>query len=89
MRGTCSPGFRLESHGAAEQVLPGSFADSSEQTMVPYSHIDRVGAKAGWFSLFRLGDRKGFVLLPMAAENFWPGAALLGQLSGVGESAAE
>ncbi|MBT9525096.1 MAG: acyl-CoA/acyl-ACP dehydrogenase [Rhizobacter sp.] len=39
MRGTCSPGFRLESNGPAEQILPGSFADSSAQTMVPYSHI--------------------------------------------------
>jgi acyl-CoA dehydrogenase len=39
MRGTCSPGFRLESSGAAEQIVPGSFADSSAQTMVPYSHI--------------------------------------------------
>ena len=39
MRGTCSPGFRLESSGAQEQIVPGSFADSSAQTMVPYSHI--------------------------------------------------
>jgi len=39
MRGTCSPGFRLESSGDAAQILPGSFADSSAQTMVPYSHI--------------------------------------------------
>jgi acyl-CoA dehydrogenase len=39
MRGTCSPGFKLESAGAADQVVPGSFADSSAQTMVPYSHI--------------------------------------------------
>jgi acyl-CoA dehydrogenase len=39
MRGTCSPGFRLESAGPAEQIIPGSFADSSAQTMVPYSHI--------------------------------------------------
>jgi acyl-CoA dehydrogenase len=39
MRGTCSPGFRLESSGPAEQILPGSFAESSAQTMVPYSHI--------------------------------------------------
>jgi acyl-CoA dehydrogenase len=39
MRGTCSPGFRLESSGPAEQILPGAFADSSAQTMVPYSHI--------------------------------------------------
>ena len=39
MRGTCSPGFKLESTGPASQILPGSFADSSAQTMVPYSHI--------------------------------------------------
>ncbi|MFI4880508.1 MAG: acyl-CoA dehydrogenase family protein [Steroidobacterales bacterium] len=39
MRGTVSPGFKLESSGAEEQILPGSFADSSAQTMVPYSHI--------------------------------------------------
>jgi len=39
MRGTCSPGFKLESTGPEEQVIPGSFADSSAQTMVPYSHI--------------------------------------------------
>jgi len=39
MRGTCSPGFRLESRGAVEQIVPGSFADSSAQSMVPYSHI--------------------------------------------------
>jgi len=39
MRGTCSPGFKLESHGDEAQIIPGSFADSSAQTMVPYSHI--------------------------------------------------
>jgi acyl-CoA dehydrogenase len=39
MRGTCSPGFKLESAGPEEQIVPGSFADSSAQTMVPYSHI--------------------------------------------------
>jgi acyl-CoA dehydrogenase len=39
MRGTCSPGFRLESSGPIAQILPGSFADSSAQSMVPYSHI--------------------------------------------------
>lgn len=39
MRGTCSPGFRLESSGAEAQIIPGPYADSSAQTMVPYSHI--------------------------------------------------
>jgi acyl-CoA dehydrogenase len=39
MRGTCSPGFKLESSGPVDQIVPGAFADSSAQTMVPYSHI--------------------------------------------------
>ncbi|HEY1227951.1 MAG TPA: acyl-CoA dehydrogenase family protein [Ramlibacter sp.] len=39
MRGTCSPGFKLVSSGDEAQILPGAFADSSAQTMVPYSHI--------------------------------------------------
>lgn len=39
MRGTCSPGFKLASSGPEEHIIPGSFADSSAQTMVPYSHI--------------------------------------------------
>lgn len=39
MRGTCSPGFRLRSSGPIEHIVPGSFAESSAQTMVPYSHI--------------------------------------------------
>jgi len=39
MRGTCSPGFKFRSAGAAVQILPGDYADSSSQTMVPYSHI--------------------------------------------------
>lgn len=38
MRGTCSPGFRLESSGPAAQIIPGSYADSAAQSMVPYSH---------------------------------------------------
>jgi acyl-CoA dehydrogenase len=39
MRGTCSPGFKLVSSGDEQQIVPGAFADSSAQTMVPYSHI--------------------------------------------------
>ncbi|HEX4406505.1 MAG TPA: acyl-CoA dehydrogenase family protein, partial [Polyangia bacterium] len=39
MRGTCSPGFKLTSSGPEAQLLPGSFADASAQTMVSFSHI--------------------------------------------------
>jgi len=38
MRGTCSPGFRLEASASVEQILPQAYAEISEQTMVPYSH---------------------------------------------------
>ncbi len=39
MRGTCSPGFRLDARAPLAQVLPAPFADISAQTMVPYSHV--------------------------------------------------
>lgn len=39
MRGTCSPAGKLEARAGLEQILPGEFAESSAQTMVPYSHI--------------------------------------------------
>lgn len=39
MRGTCSPGFRLAAEGPLAQVLPAPYADISERSMVPYSHI--------------------------------------------------
>lgn len=39
MRGTCSPASHLSAKGPIERIVPGSFADSSAQTMVPYSHI--------------------------------------------------
>jgi len=39
MRGTCSPGAKFSGKGAAAQIIPGSFAQSSAETMVPYSHI--------------------------------------------------
>jgi acyl-CoA dehydrogenase len=39
MRGTCSPGYKMASSGPETQIVPGSFADISAQSMVPYSHI--------------------------------------------------
>ncbi len=39
MRGTQSPGFKVTVEGMSSQVVPGSYADSSALSMVPYSHI--------------------------------------------------
>ena len=39
MRGTCSPGFRLDAGAPRAQILPVAYADISAQTMVPYSHV--------------------------------------------------
>jgi len=77
MRGTCSPGFKLESSGPEEQIIPGSFADSSAQTMVPYSHIlwaslwwgiaaDAVGRAA---EFVRAGARKNPGQVPPTATR--------------------
>ena len=57
MRGTCSPGFRLQAQGPEEQIIASPFADIAAQTMVPYSHVlwsslwwgiaaDAVGARS-------------------------------------------
>jgi acyl-CoA dehydrogenase len=82
MRGTCSPGFSLQSTGPEQHIVPGTFADSSAKTMVPYSHIlwaslwwgvaaDAV-AKAGQF--IRSEARKNPGTLP-------PGAVRLAEVS--------
>ena len=39
MRGTCSPGFKVNAICVPEQVLPASFATIAAETMVPFSHI--------------------------------------------------
>lgn len=39
MRGTCSNGFKLESHGNVDQILTLPFGDIASRTMVPFSHI--------------------------------------------------
>jgi acyl-CoA dehydrogenase len=39
MRGTCSPPFKMTASGPETQIIPGSFADASAESMVPYSHI--------------------------------------------------
>jgi acyl-CoA dehydrogenase len=47
MRGTCSPGFTVRSAGSEDQILPGSYADHSAETMVPYSHVLWASVWAG------------------------------------------
>jgi acyl-CoA dehydrogenase len=47
MRGTCSNGYKLKSHGPVSQILPLSFGDISSRTMVPFSHILWAGAWLG------------------------------------------
>ena len=87
MRGTCSPGYQLTSTGAVDQVLPGSFADSSAASMVPYSHVlwsacwlgiaKDAAARAGAF--VRAEARKKPGVLP-------PGAVRLARLSSTVEA---
>jgi acyl-CoA dehydrogenase len=39
MRGTCSNGFKLQSHGSVDNILSLPFGDIASRTMVPFSHI--------------------------------------------------
>jgi acyl-CoA dehydrogenase len=39
MRGTCSPGFRVDGCIKLDQILPVPFADICAETMVPFSHV--------------------------------------------------
>jgi acyl-CoA dehydrogenase len=39
MRGTCSPGYIVDAHFAADQIVPDPFGDINAQTMVPWAHI--------------------------------------------------
>jgi acyl-CoA dehydrogenase len=39
MRGTCSPGFALRASGARDMILTDPFAEISERTMLPVSHV--------------------------------------------------
>lgn len=60
MRGTCSPGFKMVASGPIEQILPGSFADASAQTMVSYSHIMWSGVWLG-IALDAIGKASAYV----------------------------
>lgn len=39
MRGTCSDGYMLRANARGGQIVPGSYADISAQTMLPTSHV--------------------------------------------------
>jgi acyl-CoA dehydrogenase len=39
MRGTCSPSFKMTSHGTVDQIFATPFADVAAHTMVPFSHV--------------------------------------------------
>ena len=47
MRGTCSAGFTLRAHGAADQLLPVPYEVIHAQSMVPAAHILWSSAWAG------------------------------------------
>lgn len=53
-----------------------------KKTLVPYTEIDRESAKEGSFFLYRRGDERSFVTVPMAVTNFWPGMVLLHRMIG-------
>lgn len=85
MRGTCSPGYRVRSSGPVEQIVPGSYADSSAESMVPFSHILWGGvwlgiasdamARAGAY--VRASARKSPGTVPLPATRLAETSAML------------
>ena len=47
MRGTCSAGFRLESNGNAEQILPEPYQKIHSHTVMPVAHLTWSAAWTG------------------------------------------
>jgi acyl-CoA dehydrogenase len=96
MRGTCSPGFKVSSTGPEEQIVPGSFADSSAQSMVPYSHIlwssvwlgIASDALARAASFVRAAARKNPGTLPPSATRLAEATVLLERMKAQVASAA-
>lgn len=82
MRGTCSPGFRLEAHGSEHQILSVPFADIAAQTMVPYSHV--LWASVWWGIAADAVERAADLVRGSARRNpgtVPPNAASLAQVS--------
>lgn len=67
MRGTCSPGFQLDSAGPEAQILPAPFADIAAQTMVPYSHV--LWASVWWGIAADALTRAGQLVRDLAKRN--------------------
>jgi acyl-CoA dehydrogenase len=87
MRGTCSPGFKLTSTGSEAQIIPGSFADSSAQTMVPYSHVMWA---ALWWGIAQDAFNRAATFVRGEARkkpgSMPPTAAKLAEISGASQS---
>jgi acyl-CoA dehydrogenase len=85
MRGTCSESFKLSATGVGEQILPASFAQISDQTMLPVSHILWAGVWIGIASdavnrahqFFRIQARGKPGVLPPSAGRLSETVALL------------
>jgi acyl-CoA dehydrogenase len=85
MRGTCSESFRLVAQGRAEQILPVPFAQISDQTMLPVSHMLWAAVWIGIASdavnrahqFFRIQARGKPGVLPPSAARLAETVALL------------
>lgn len=85
MRGTCSESFKLSATGVGEQILAASFAQISDQTMLPVSHILWAGVWIGIASdavnrahqFFRMQARGKPGVLPPSAGRLSETVALL------------
>jgi acyl-CoA dehydrogenase len=76
MRGTCSTGFTLQSHGAVEQIFPEPYHKIHSQTVMPFANLTWAAVWAG-IAAGALDRARGFTrkAARRATDKMPPGAA--------------
>jgi acyl-CoA dehydrogenase len=67
MRGTCSPGFSIDSAGPATQIFPEPYSEIASLSMVPYSHT--LWAALWWGLSYSAYDKAALMIRGQARKN--------------------
>lgn len=98
LRGTCSPGFSLETEAAAEQIIAIPFSEIASVTMVPYAHVSwascwlgiATDAVARARAFVRADARKRPGVIPFSANRLADATSLLHTMrTAIADSARE
>lgn len=67
MRGTCSPGFSIDSAGPSVQIFPEAYSEIASQSMVPYSHT--LWSALWWGLAYSAYDKAAGMIRGQARKN--------------------